>query len=118
MGMQHVDNVDNHFSFVHMTHKSFSFLRGNSLRGDLWTMWTMWTSILNRWLERVGNYPTVYIYSILFCFSFHKYIVHIVHKPPKPAQAVPLRVGQTTRYLLSTHYPHCPHFMQFVHTYK
>jgi hypothetical protein len=44
-----VDNVDNHFAIVHMVHFSFApvffFLRGNSLRVDLWTMWTCGPSI-------------------------------------------------------------------------
>jgi hypothetical protein len=55
----------------------------------------MWTPILNWWRTSVGDYPTVYKYSILFNFGLLDYIVHIIHKPSNTAQAVPLRVGHT-----------------------
>ena len=51
-----VDNVDNCFLLVHMIHillcASLFFLRGNSLRVDLWVKWTMWTPVLNWWRMR------------------------------------------------------------------
>lgn len=91
-----VDNVDNHFAIVHMVHFSFApvffFLRGNSLRVDLWTMWTIWTIVLNWWrMRRQPSVTPCYIYISTSNF-FLLFIVHIVHNTSQTAPLLALRV--------------------------
>lgn len=110
-----MDNVDNQFQVASLSmratkcgqcgqsfffcppcpHFFFFFLRGNSLRGDLWTMWTSGQSFLNWCGMKCQPSVTYHIHYTSITLFIYKYIVHIVHKPSNTAQAVPLRVGHT-----------------------
>jgi hypothetical protein len=117
-----VDNVDNHFAIVHMIHIFFRassfFLRGNSLRVDLWTMWTIWTIVLNR--RRMRRQPSVtHTHTYISTSNFYLFfIIHIVHNPPQTAPLLALRVDNRQPSLSPHSYPRMVHktwFMQLLH---
>jgi hypothetical protein len=78
-------------------------------------MWAMWTPILNWWRTSVGNYPTVYIYSILLNFGLYIYIVQFIHTSPQGAPLLALQMDNSPFKLVQLKSNSRPHFMQVLH---
>jgi hypothetical protein len=125
----HVDNVDHQLQvarprnvwtmwtiiFLLSTLSTFFFrassffLRGNSLRVDLWTMWTIWTTVLNR--RRMRRQPSVtHTHTYISTSNFYLFfIIHIVHNPSQTAPLLALRVDNRQPSLSPHSYPRMVH---------